>query len=55
MRRNGKRFHNIQGDRCSGRLEPKVKYLMIGRAADIDGDNDALKPAHDGPAGAGKK
>jgi iron(III) transport system substrate-binding protein len=37
------------------RREPKVKYLMISRAADIDGENDALKLASDAHAGARKK
>ncbi|HEY2987118.1 MAG TPA: extracellular solute-binding protein [Candidatus Binatia bacterium] len=37
------------------RREPKVKYLMISRAADIDGENDALKLASEAHAGARKK
>jgi len=39
----------------SHRREPKVKYLMISRAADIDGENAALKLANDALAGAKKK
>jgi len=37
------------------RREPKVKYLMISRAADIDGENEALKLASDALTGAKKK
>jgi len=39
----------------SHRRESKVKYLMISRAADIDGENAALKLANDALAGAKKK
>jgi ABC-type Fe3+ transport system substrate-binding protein len=37
------------------RREPKVKYLMISRAADIDGENHALKLANEALAAARKK
>lgn len=39
----------------SHRRDPKIRYLMISRAADIDGENDALKLATDALAGAKKK
>jgi ABC-type Fe3+ transport system substrate-binding protein len=37
------------------RRDAKVKYLMISRFADIDGENDAVKLASDAAAGAKKK
>jgi iron(III) transport system substrate-binding protein len=37
------------------RREPKVNYLMISRAADIDGENDALKLANEALGAARKK
>jgi iron(III) transport system substrate-binding protein len=37
------------------RRDPTVKYLMISRAADIDGENAALKLANDALLGARKK
>ena len=39
----------------SHRRDPNVKYLMISRAADIDGENAALKLANDALLGAKKK
>jgi ABC-type Fe3+ transport system substrate-binding protein len=37
------------------RRDPKVKYLMISRSADIDGENEAVKLASDAAAGSRKK
>jgi iron(III) transport system substrate-binding protein len=37
------------------RRESKVQYLMISRAADIDGENDALKLANDALSAARRK
>jgi hypothetical protein len=39
----------------SHRRDPKTRYLMISRAADIDGENAALKLASDALAGVAKR
>jgi len=39
----------------SQRRDPKVKYLMISRSVDLDGENEAIKLAYDALAGAKKK
>jgi len=40
---------------ASQRRDPRVRYVMISRAADIDGENEALKLANDALAAAKKK
>ncbi|MGH7830905.1 MAG: ABC transporter substrate-binding protein, partial [Candidatus Binatia bacterium] len=40
---------------ASHRRDPKIRYLMISRAADIDGEKEALKLATEALAGAKKK
>ena len=37
------------------RRDPKVRYVMISRSADLDGENEAIKLADDALAGAKKK
>jgi ABC-type Fe3+ transport system substrate-binding protein len=37
------------------RRDPKVKYVMISRSVDLDGENEAIKLADDALAGAKKK
>jgi iron(III) transport system substrate-binding protein len=39
----------------SQRRDPKVKYVMISRSVDLDGENEAIKFAYDALAGAKKK
>lgn len=39
----------------SQRRDPKVRYVMISRSADLDGENEAIKLANDALAGAKNK
>ncbi|HTN73536.1 MAG TPA: hypothetical protein VMO00_20810 [Methylomirabilota bacterium] len=39
----------------SQRRDPKVRYIMISRSADLDSENEAIKLANDALAGAKKK